>query len=102
MQISYSGPGLSHEMKGLFPATNYFCRIQVSVNKHGPARNTLRVEPDQLSAPNCLKALQSTLTSHQKFGALFLDDNYGDFNGELKKVSTRSKRQILNLHISMF
>lgn len=34
MQVCYSGPGLSHEMKGLLPATNYFCRVQVSTNKH--------------------------------------------------------------------
>lgn len=30
MQVCYSGSALSHEMKGLLPATNYFCRIQVS------------------------------------------------------------------------
>uniref|UniRef100_A0A3Q3J929 Fibronectin type-III domain-containing protein 3A n=1 Tax=Monopterus albus TaxID=43700 RepID=A0A3Q3J929_MONAL len=30
MQVCYSGPGLSHEMKGLLPATNYFCRVQAS------------------------------------------------------------------------
>ncbi|KAF3693236.1 Fibronectin type-III domain-containing protein 3A [Channa argus] len=34
MQICYSGPGLSHEMKGLLPATNYFCRVQ-AVNVAG-------------------------------------------------------------------
>lgn len=34
MQVCYSGPGLSHEMKGLLPATNYFCRVQVSTDKH--------------------------------------------------------------------
>uniref|UniRef100_A0AAQ4RRP0 Fibronectin type III domain containing 3A n=1 Tax=Gasterosteus aculeatus aculeatus TaxID=481459 RepID=A0AAQ4RRP0_GASAC len=28
MQVCYSGPGLSHEIKWLLPATNYFCRIQ--------------------------------------------------------------------------
>lgn len=32
MQVCYTGPGLSHEMKGLLPATNYFCRVQVSTN----------------------------------------------------------------------
>lgn len=31
MQVCYSGPALSHEMKGLLPATNYFCRVQVSI-----------------------------------------------------------------------
>lgn len=30
MQVCYSGSALSHEVKGLLPATNYFCRIQVS------------------------------------------------------------------------
>ncbi|XP_034024342.1 LOW QUALITY PROTEIN: fibronectin type-III domain-containing protein 3A [Thalassophryne amazonica] len=30
MQVCYSGPGLSHEMKGLLPATNYFCRVQAA------------------------------------------------------------------------
>lgn len=30
MQLCYSGPGVNHEMKGLLPATNYFCRVQVS------------------------------------------------------------------------
>ncbi|XP_067102005.1 fibronectin type-III domain-containing protein 3A isoform X1 [Osmerus mordax] len=34
MQICYSGPSLSHEMKGLFPATSYFCRVQ-AVNVAG-------------------------------------------------------------------
>ncbi|KAM4590487.1 fibronectin type-III domain-containing protein 3A [Fundulus diaphanus] len=34
MQVCYSGPGLSHEMKGLLPATNYFCRVQ-AVNMAG-------------------------------------------------------------------
>ncbi|KAL6115823.1 fndc3a [Pungitius sinensis] len=28
MQVCYSGPALSHEIKWLLPATNYFCRIQ--------------------------------------------------------------------------
>uniref|UniRef100_A0A8D2ZM68 Fibronectin type-III domain-containing protein 3A n=1 Tax=Scophthalmus maximus TaxID=52904 RepID=A0A8D2ZM68_SCOMX len=37
MQVCYSGPGLSHEMKGLLPATNYFCRAQaVNVAGVGP------------------------------------------------------------------
>ncbi|MEQ2237132.1 Fibronectin type-III domain-containing protein 3A, partial [Ilyodon furcidens] len=37
MQVCYSGPGLSHEMKGLLPATNYFCRVQaVNVAGVGP------------------------------------------------------------------
>ncbi|XP_061575736.1 fibronectin type-III domain-containing protein 3A isoform X1 [Cololabis saira] len=30
MQVCYSGPALSHEMKGLQPATNYFCRVQAA------------------------------------------------------------------------
>lgn len=30
MQVCYSGSALSHEMRGLLPATNYFCRVQVS------------------------------------------------------------------------
>uniref|UniRef100_A0A8C9WYI1 Fibronectin type-III domain-containing protein 3A n=1 Tax=Sander lucioperca TaxID=283035 RepID=A0A8C9WYI1_SANLU len=37
MQVCYTGPGLSHEMKGLLPATNYFCRVQaVNVAGVGP------------------------------------------------------------------
>nr|XP_043887894.1 fibronectin type-III domain-containing protein 3A [Solea senegalensis] len=37
MQVCYSGPGLGHEMKGLLPATNYFCRVQaVNVAGVGP------------------------------------------------------------------
>ncbi|XP_051934324.1 fibronectin type-III domain-containing protein 3A isoform X4 [Hippocampus zosterae] len=28
MQVCYSGAALGHEMKGLLPATNYFCRVQ--------------------------------------------------------------------------
>ncbi|KAK7882929.1 hypothetical protein WMY93_029103 [Mugilogobius chulae] len=37
MQLCYSGPALSHEMRGLLPATNYFCRIQaVNVAGVGP------------------------------------------------------------------
>ncbi|KAF7218770.1 transcript variant X1 [Nothobranchius furzeri] len=37
MQVCYSGAGLSHEMKGLLPATNYFCRVQaVNVAGVGP------------------------------------------------------------------
>lgn len=29
MQVCYTGAALSHEMRGLLPATNYFCRVQV-------------------------------------------------------------------------
>ncbi|XP_076138396.1 fibronectin type-III domain-containing protein 3A isoform X2 [Alosa pseudoharengus] len=37
MQVCYSGPALSHEMKGLLPATNYFCRVQaLNVAGAGP------------------------------------------------------------------
>lgn len=31
MQISYCGPGLSCEVKGLLPATIYYCRVQVKM-----------------------------------------------------------------------
>lgn len=31
MQICYCGPGLSYELKGLSPATTYYCRVQVKV-----------------------------------------------------------------------
>lgn len=31
MQVIYSGSATSYELKGLLPATNYFCRVQVSV-----------------------------------------------------------------------
>lgn len=31
MQISYCGPGLNCEMKGLLPATIYYCRVQVKM-----------------------------------------------------------------------
>uniref|UniRef100_A0AAQ5XAG6 Fibronectin type-III domain-containing protein 3A n=1 Tax=Amphiprion ocellaris TaxID=80972 RepID=A0AAQ5XAG6_AMPOC len=34
MQTCYTGSGLSHEVKGLLPATNYFCRVQ-AVNVAG-------------------------------------------------------------------
>lgn len=30
VQVCYTGPALCHEMKGLLPATNYFCRVQVN------------------------------------------------------------------------
>ncbi|XP_036599354.1 fibronectin type-III domain-containing protein 3A isoform X1 [Trichosurus vulpecula] len=37
MQICYCGPGLSYELKGLSPATMYYCRVQaVSVAGPGP------------------------------------------------------------------
>uniref|UniRef100_A0A8C4IRG7 Fibronectin type-III domain-containing protein 3A n=1 Tax=Dicentrarchus labrax TaxID=13489 RepID=A0A8C4IRG7_DICLA len=37
MQVCYNGPALSHEVKGLLPATNYFCRAQaVNVAGVGP------------------------------------------------------------------
>ncbi|MGH0146930.1 UNVERIFIED_CONTAM: hypothetical protein FKN15_052534 [Acipenser sinensis] len=29
IQLCYCGPGLTHEMKGLLPATTYFCRVQI-------------------------------------------------------------------------
>uniref|UniRef100_A0A673WJS0 Fibronectin type III domain containing 3A n=1 Tax=Salmo trutta TaxID=8032 RepID=A0A673WJS0_SALTR len=32
MQVCYSGASLTHEVKGLLPATNYFCRVQVSLS----------------------------------------------------------------------
>ncbi|KAM9820467.1 LOW QUALITY PROTEIN: fibronectin type-III domain-containing protein 3A [Neosynchiropus ocellatus] len=34
MQVCYSGPNLSHEIKGLLPASSYFCRVQ-AVNAAG-------------------------------------------------------------------
>ncbi|KAG1932870.1 fibronectin type III domain-containing protein 3B [Pimephales promelas] len=34
MQLCYTGAALSHEMRGLLPATNYFCRVQ-AVNVAG-------------------------------------------------------------------
>lgn len=34
MQVCYSGASLTHEVKGLLPATNYFCRVQ-AVNVAG-------------------------------------------------------------------
>uniref|UniRef100_A0A672P251 Fibronectin type-III domain-containing protein 3A n=1 Tax=Sinocyclocheilus grahami TaxID=75366 RepID=A0A672P251_SINGR len=37
MQTCYTGAALSHEMRGLLPATNYFCRVQaVNVAGVGP------------------------------------------------------------------
>uniref|UniRef100_A0A8B9J8S3 Fibronectin type-III domain-containing protein 3A n=1 Tax=Astyanax mexicanus TaxID=7994 RepID=A0A8B9J8S3_ASTMX len=37
MQVCFTGPGTSHELKGLLPATNYFCRVQaVNVAGVGP------------------------------------------------------------------
>lgn len=30
MQVCYTGSGMSHELKGLLPATNYFSRVQVN------------------------------------------------------------------------
>uniref|UniRef100_A0AAY4D632 Fibronectin type-III domain-containing protein 3A n=1 Tax=Denticeps clupeoides TaxID=299321 RepID=A0AAY4D632_9TELE len=37
MQMCYTGSALSHEVKGLYPATNYFCRVQaVNVAGVGP------------------------------------------------------------------
>uniref|UniRef100_A0A2K6F8C2 Fibronectin type-III domain-containing protein 3A n=1 Tax=Propithecus coquereli TaxID=379532 RepID=A0A2K6F8C2_PROCO len=37
MQICYCGPGLSYELKGLSPATTYYCRVQaLSVVGAGP------------------------------------------------------------------
>ena len=37
MTVSYSGPALSTEVKGLLPATNYFCRVQVRGNNVRPS-----------------------------------------------------------------
>ncbi|KAK2499949.1 hypothetical protein MC885_006542, partial [Smutsia gigantea] len=37
MQICYCGPGLSYELKGLLPATTYYCRVQaLSIVGTGP------------------------------------------------------------------
>lgn len=37
MQICYCGPGLSYELKGLSPATTYYCRVQaLSIVGAGP------------------------------------------------------------------
>lgn len=33
MQLCYTGAALSHEMRGLLPATNYFCRVQVRIQR---------------------------------------------------------------------
>lgn len=39
MQVCYSGSALSHEMRGLLPATNYFCRVQV--RRHSMSQNKM-------------------------------------------------------------
>lgn len=31
MQVIYSGAAMSYDLKGLLPATNYFCRVQASI-----------------------------------------------------------------------
>lgn len=41
MQICYCGPGLSYELKGLSPATTYYCRVQVKVINAYSAQNCM-------------------------------------------------------------
>ncbi|XP_015197385.2 fibronectin type-III domain-containing protein 3A isoform X3 [Lepisosteus oculatus] len=59
MQICYSGPALSHEMKGLLPATTYFCRTQaVNVAGAGPfSEVVLCITPS--SVPAAVSSLQA-------------------------------------------
>ncbi|XP_038658557.1 fibronectin type-III domain-containing protein 3A isoform X6 [Scyliorhinus canicula] len=58
MQICYSGPGLNYEVKGLLPATTYFCRVQaLNVAGSGPFSNvTLCMTP--ASVPAAVSFLQ--------------------------------------------
>ncbi|XP_066556014.1 fibronectin type-III domain-containing protein 3A isoform X2 [Amia ocellicauda] len=63
MQSCYCGPALTHEMKGLLPATTYFCRIQaVSVAGAGPFSDVvLCVTPCSVpAAVSCLQAMEES------------------------------------------
>uniref|UniRef100_A0A671MMW2 Fibronectin type-III domain-containing protein 3A n=1 Tax=Sinocyclocheilus anshuiensis TaxID=1608454 RepID=A0A671MMW2_9TELE len=53
MQMCYTGAALSHEMKGLLPATNYFCRVQaVNVAGVGPFSDAVLCQtPCSVPAP---------------------------------------------------
>lgn len=58
IQLCYCGPGLTHEMKGLLPATTYFCRVQ-AVNVAGAglfSEVVLCVTPSSVpAAVSCLR-----------------------------------------------
>uniref|UniRef100_A0A9J7ZE30 Fibronectin type III domain containing 3A n=1 Tax=Cyprinus carpio carpio TaxID=630221 RepID=A0A9J7ZE30_CYPCA len=53
MQMCYTGAALSHEMRGLLPATNYFCRVQaVNVAGVGPFSDAVLCQtPCSVPAP---------------------------------------------------
>ncbi|RXN04202.1 fibronectin type-III domain-containing 3A-like protein [Labeo rohita] len=53
MQMCYTGAALSHEMRGLLPATNYFCRVQaVNIAGLGPFSDAvLSQTPCSVPAP---------------------------------------------------
>ncbi|KAL0972654.1 hypothetical protein UPYG_G00192460, partial [Umbra pygmaea] len=61
MQMCYSGPSLSHEIKGLLPATIYFCRVQaVNVAGVGPFSDAIlcQTPPSVPAAVSHVQALK--------------------------------------------
>nr|1X4X_A Chain A, Fibronectin type-III domain containing protein 3a [Homo sapiens] len=53
MQICYCGPGLSYEIKGLSPATTYYCRVQaLSVVGAGPFSEVVACVTPPSSGPS--------------------------------------------------
>ncbi|TNN01159.1 fibronectin type-III domain-containing protein 3A isoform X3 [Takifugu flavidus] len=64
MQVCYTGPALSHEMKGLLPATSYFCRTQaVNVAGVGPFSDVVLCQ-----TPCSVPAAVSNIYALQRYG----------------------------------
>ncbi|KAM9733143.1 fibronectin type-III domain-containing protein 3A isoform 2-T3 [Menidia menidia] len=82
MQVCYSGPGLSHELKGLLPATSYFCRVQaVNVAGVGPFSEAVLCQTP-CSAPAAISSLYVLKESElQRFEAPADDDEEEEEDG---------------------
>ncbi|XP_062872362.1 fibronectin type-III domain-containing protein 3a isoform X2 [Trichomycterus rosablanca] len=66
MQVIYSGAAMSHELKGLLPATSYFCRVQaVNVAGVGPFSDVVLCQTP-CSVPAAVSVVHALCESEMK------------------------------------
>lgn len=102
MQVCYSGSALSHEMKGLLPATNYFCRIQaMNVAGMGPFSEVVLCQTP-CSVPAAVSSVHAMKESQlQRYGAppddADEDDEEEDEEGDSRPAPLYSPSTCLGL-----
>ncbi|XP_075892851.1 fibronectin type-III domain-containing protein 3A isoform X1 [Nelusetta ayraudi] len=102
MQVCYSGSALSHEMKGLLPATNYFCRIQaMNVAGMGPFSEVVLCQTP-CSVPAAVSSVHAMKESQlQRYGAppddADEDDEEEDEDGDSRPAPLYSPSTCLGL-----